>query len=381
MPFVFDATFMETTRIGNYDRAAEKHFGKAILQIGLPRSDSWCKFGWKNPAGSKEDYLLEVDDIGIVGGFEPGFDWNEHPFLGYGAYVWPVKIRSEVVDNPHMSDGDRERLTVLPDCRENFVLIGARPEHLNYATAFVGFDRKISIEGDKITYYVGGIETVNYGEQDENGEYLEIGAAIAAASIQIRADWAAIQHHVEKAGLRATLVPIVITESRNEPRPVEVMFYEIMRVAIDQLYDNHCYRQATGEDMPLAIDEPTISSLNRWGDISGMPPRKRANEIVMDSADPELQAELQYLLKSVERYEPYDAIDAVFDIEDRAHENEDLNLLKFSREALIKIGFYRVMPEAEIEATVVSGGRDPWDFKLEGLAYTSDFTIEEWNQR
>jgi hypothetical protein len=105
-------------------------------------------------------------------------------------------------------------------------------------------------------------------------------------------------------------------------------------------------------------------------------------------ADPELQDEVDYFLNLDREYE-YDEVSALFDIENRmeicvaeadtpTHRRQASRLLRVARRALIDIGFYRVMPPEEIDNTFTSSGRAAWAFKLEGHAYTTDETAEEW---
>jgi hypothetical protein len=378
MPFVFDATFMETTQIGNYDRAAEEYFGDNVIRLGLPRPDSWRKFGWKSAPGDISDYLLEVGDIGIVGGFEAGFDWDEHPFAEYGVYVWPVTMKAEVDANPKLTVLEGMHLwDHIRTAGNHRAVIGARLSHNHHATAYVSFDRKVEIVGDTIFYRVGNLEATNVGTVDANGEHLELAGAYAAASIQIRADWATLLHYVETANQKAKVIPVIITE-RTEPTATDIIFYELMRVAIDQLYDNHSYRDESGEDMALDFEEPQLTSSPCWNGIPRQLSRERANEIVHAEPDAAFQEELTYHCNVVERLDRYDAVSGLLDIQDQAEGQGNAELLKIARKLLIKVGFYRIMPDEEIASTVTMGGRKPWNFRIDGTAYTSDYTIEDW---
>jgi hypothetical protein len=379
MPFVFDATFMETTQIGNYDRAAEEYFGDNVIRLGLPRPDSWRKFGWKSAPGDISDYLLEVGDIGIVGGFEAGFDWDEHPFAEYGVYVWPVTMKAEVDANPTLTVLEAMHLwDHIRSAGNHRAVIGARLSHNHHATAYVSFDRKVEIVGDTIFYRLGNLEATNVGTVDANGEHLELAGAYAAASIQIRADWAALLHYVETANQKAKVIPVIITE-RAEPTATDIIFYELMRVAIDQLYDNHSYRDESGEDMALDFEEPQLTSSPCWNGIPRQLSRERANEIVHAEPDAAFQEELTYHCKVVERLDRYDAVSGLLDIHGQAEGQGNAELLKTARKLLIKVGFYRIMPDEEIASTVTMGGRKPWNFRIDGFAYTSDYTIEDWS--
>jgi hypothetical protein len=379
MPFVFDATFMETTQIGNYDRAAEEYFGDNVIRLGLPRPDSWRKFGWKSAPGDISDYLLEVGDIGIVGGFEAGFDWDEHPFAEYGVYVWPVTTKAEVDANPKLTVLEAMHLwDHIRSAGNHRAVIGARLSQNHHATAYVSFDRKVEIVGDTIFYRLGNLETTNVGAADANGEHLELAGAYAAASIQIRADWAALLHYVETANQKAKVIPVIITE-RAEPTATDIIFYELMRVAIDQLYDNHSYREEVGEDMALDFDEPQLTSSPCWNGIPRQLSRERSNEIVLAEPDAAFQKELTYHCNVVERLDRYDAVSGLLDIQGQAEGQGNDKLLGIARKLLIKLGFYRIMPKDEIASTVTLGGRKPWNFRIEETAYTSDYTIEDWS--
>lgn len=377
MSFVFDATFMETTQIGNYDSAAETYFGENVIHMGLPRPSSW--FGRKSAPGDINDYLLEVGDIGIVGGFEPGFDWDEHPFAEYGVYVWPVTMKAEIDINPKLTVLEAMHLwNHIRSAGNHRAVIGARISHNHHATAYVSFDRKVEIVGDAIFYRLGNLEATNVGTVDANGEYLELAGAYAAASLQVRADWAALLYHVEKANLKAKVVPIIITE-RSEPTATDIIFYELMRVAIDQLYDNHSYREDAGDDMALAFEEPQLFSSPCWNGIPHNLSRARANEIVLAETDAAFQEELSFRCKIGERLDRYDAVCGLLDIQGPAEAQGNTALLNIARKLLIKVGFYRIMPEDEIASAVTLAGRRPWNFRINDVAYTSDYSIEDWS--
>lgn len=100
--------------------------------------------------------------------------------------------------------------------------------------------------------------------------------------------------------------------------------------------------------------------------------------------DEEFQSEIRYHCHDIEREDddeiPYDEVAALFDIEDRAEDPQDgdRRLLKLCRQALIEIGFYRVMPQEEIDSTTRSGGGPVWCFRLNKLAYTTDHNAEAW---
>ncbi len=77
----------------------------------------------------------------------------------------------------------------------------------------------------------------------------------------------------------------------------------------------------------------------------------------------------------VEGTSQLDYCDAVFQCEQFAEEagsRGESALLRALREFLIEAGFYRIMPQEEIDRTYVSGGKK-WNFKLRGVAYTADY--------
>lgn len=96
-----------------------------------------------------------------------------------------------------------------------------------------------------------------------------------------------------------------------------------------------------------------------------------------------LQDEIEHLLSIGDREYEYDELTALFDIEDSLKYHWDKtpqnkSLLKLIREIMIDIGYYRPMLSEEIENTLTSNGRVPWDFKLNTIAYTTDYPAEEW---
>lgn len=93
----------------------------------------------------------------------------------------------------------------------------------------------------------------------------------------------------------------------------------------------------------------------------------------------EFAGEVSYFVNDIgDREYAYDELSALFDIEDRNEDKDgDRALLTFCRCLLIDIGFYRVMPQDEIDATTVSHGT-PWAFKHKRVAYTTDQIVEDW---
>lgn len=114
--------------------------------------------------------------------------------------------------------------------------------------------------------------------------------------------------------------------------------------------------------------------------------RDEMNKLVLTSTNKEFLSEVRNLLDVDDREYAYDAVSAAFDAEDRAEgwivdgNSPDARKVRAgAREALIAIGFYRVMTQDEIDNTFVSSGRSKWNFKLKGVPYTSDDQIvEKW---
>jgi hypothetical protein len=84
---------------------------------------------------------------------------------------------------------------------------------------------------------------------------------------------------------------------------------------------------------------------------------------------------------------PYDELDAIFDyqrvLEDYISDNPEpkfkrdyQNQLKFVRTVLIDLGFYRPIYKEEMDSIISTGPK--YNFKMNGVHYTSDYTEEEW---
>lgn len=127
--------------------------------------------------------------------------------------------------------------------------------------------------------------------------------------------------------------------------------------------------------------------------------RREMNALVLQRAtrDP-LRDEITHLLlvwgeDGDHHQRGYDAVCALLDaeqrfeawlsdgMEDPVQRREIRRGISQARRVLVEIGFYRVMTEDEISSTWVSGGRSPWDFRLDGVPYTSDETTHEWMER
>jgi hypothetical protein len=102
--------------------------------------------------------------------------------------------------------------------------------------------------------------------------------------------------------------------------------------------------------------------------------------------DAEFQDEVGHHMGIEEREYSYDEVSALFDVEERAEtwgveaatpaqRKAARRLLQVARRVLIGFGYYRVMPAEE---TFTTSGRSPWAFKLDGIAYTSDEVIDDW---
>lgn len=112
--------------------------------------------------------------------------------------------------------------------------------------------------------------------------------------------------------------------------------------------------------------------------------RKVLNEIVLSVKNPDFQGEVRHAM-SIDREYDYDEIFAALDIQELAEgwirdnpkDKWPRKVLAGAREALIAIGFYRVMSQEEIENTWSSSGT-VWIFKKDGKAYTSDYSASEW---
>ena len=103
-------------------------------------------------------------------------------------------------------------------------------------------------------------------------------------------------------------------------------------------------------------------------------------DIVKAVKDTDFQSEIRYFTNDIEERDyVYDELSALFDILDRNDQKDgDKRLLKVARQVLIDLGFFRIMPQDEIDNTYTSSGRSPWDFKLGGVPYTTDETHEHW---
>ncbi|AKF13603.1 hypothetical protein PHIN3_340 [Sinorhizobium phage phiN3] len=104
--------------------------------------------------------------------------------------------------------------------------------------------------------------------------------------------------------------------------------------------------------------------------------RKEMIEAICEVSSLEFQTEIGHFMGIDEREYDYDQVSALFDAMNM--EGQTRHVVTIARSLLIQFGFYRPMPQDEIENTYVSGGRVPWFFKLNGIRYTSDETDEEW---
>ena len=105
--------------------------------------------------------------------------------------------------------------------------------------------------------------------------------------------------------------------------------------------------------------------------------RQEMNELIRKVSGNDLAGEIEHQMSIEDREYPYDEVCALLDAESKAESEKYAATLKQARALLIAIGFYRVMPQAEIDSILFST-RSPWNFKSYGIAYTTDFTTEEW---
>jgi hypothetical protein len=108
--------------------------------------------------------------------------------------------------------------------------------------------------------------------------------------------------------------------------------------------------------------------------------RKEKIELINQVEMKLFQEEVSHLVHGVDDREyDYDELDALFDIEERSEHGSlaHRGLLKQCRQLLTQMGFYRAMPQDEIDNTWVSGGTK-WHFKMGGVPYTSDYNASTW---
>lgn len=104
------------------------------------------------------------------------------------------------------------------------------------------------------------------------------------------------------------------------------------------------------------------------------------------------QSEIRHYMGVEEREYPYDEVCALLDHEERTEQNihdgkrdlersELLRLrrdLQIARAVLIRLGFYRPLTDEEKTMEVCSGRKKWWNFDMNGVAYTTDFTTSDW---
>jgi len=94
----------------------------------------------------------------------------------------------------------------------------------------------------------------------------------------------------------------------------------------------------------------------------------------------EFDSEIDHYVNGIDDREyAYDEVSALFDLYDvEVSERHDRHMIRLCRRLLIAAGFYRVMPQDEIDSTFRSSGRKVWDFVQDGVKYTTDHTTESW---
>lgn len=103
--------------------------------------------------------------------------------------------------------------------------------------------------------------------------------------------------------------------------------------------------------------------------------RDEMNQMILTNPDADVRGEIEHYLGIEDREYNYDAVCALIDAEEA--EGQSRTMVRKLRSMMIDIGYYRVMPQEEIENTFTSHGT-PWVFKMDGVAYTSDRSSSEW---
>jgi hypothetical protein len=110
-----------------------------------------------------------------------------------------------------------------------------------------------------------------------------------------------------------------------------------------------------------------------------------ARATLLDAARAEkgtgLASEIEHFMNVDDREYAYDEVSALFDAMSLAEQNRGPGsraVIDRARALLIDAGFYRVMPDDEAANTFRSNGGAPEDFRLKGVRYTTDFTVDEW---
>lgn len=112
--------------------------------------------------------------------------------------------------------------------------------------------------------------------------------------------------------------------------------------------------------------------------------RQEMIQHILSVKNKEFQNEISYFTHDIgDRESSYDEVMALLEMDDRTGwKGEDkcysYNMIKTIRQCLIDIGFYRIMSQAEIDETFTSSGRVQYNFKIDNVAYTTDYNYEEW---
>ena len=108
--------------------------------------------------------------------------------------------------------------------------------------------------------------------------------------------------------------------------------------------------------------------------------REKLRARLQQGVSRDLQNELNHWMEidrdpPEEGEQPYDVADAFLDVENLSDtEKAYVEYRAECRRILIDVGYYRIMPQKEIDDTIVTSGTK-WAFKLKGVAYTQDQAI------
>ena len=106
--------------------------------------------------------------------------------------------------------------------------------------------------------------------------------------------------------------------------------------------------------------------------------RSEMIKLILKDKNKEFQSEIGHYMSIDDREYAYDEVSALFDLHNAAEDFHDRDMLRVTQRLLIEIGFFRVMTQEEIDSTIRSDGRKPWDFKHMKIAYTSDYSADSF---
>lgn len=189
-------------------------------------------------------WFLDVDMIGISGGFGGGFDWSEEFDSDDGAYIVDT-------DNPTVNATTSDKRIRLNN--PGFLVQSKDGQNVTH----LSITRRATWDNETLLYDLLMPRIQDFSIPRDNMISMEAACAYAAVGLQFTHDVQYLVSKFERENIKWHLQPRIIFE--GHPSLVEAILYEVISIAICHYLDDDYPRPDNFE----GFEEPIVEEITR----------------------------------------------------------------------------------------------------------------------